>query len=331
MCANFSIPGVTPEHVRLYLFPYTLKDEAKRWAYSLEPNEITSWGQLVERFMKKFFPPTVNAKRWKDVLNFEQKENKTLSTAWPESAIADASAAEGFMDKTYTEAKVILDRISQNMNDWIDDRYGRRGSNQRKNETVIVLAETVTALAAQMATITSILQNMAMNQGVIPPQSAQLVVQAQVAVIGCVNCGGVHGADCCPLYLQQVCAIQGNSFSNTYNPGWRSHPNFGWGGNPNQGGPMYHKSGNRGNFNQYQGQSRIQNQQPSKSTSNTSGESLESLLKQYMDKNDAVMQAQVSSIRNLEIQVHQLASEHRNRAPGTLPSNSEDPGSNGKE
>ncbi|XP_038895327.1 uncharacterized protein LOC120083578 [Benincasa hispida] len=30
MCNAFSIPGVTPEGTRLYLFPYTLRDEARR-------------------------------------------------------------------------------------------------------------------------------------------------------------------------------------------------------------------------------------------------------------------------------------------------------------
>ncbi|XP_038902509.1 uncharacterized protein LOC120089167 [Benincasa hispida] len=49
--SNFSLLGITFEGIRLYLFPYTLRDEAKRWAYSLELNKITSWDQLVDRFM----------------------------------------------------------------------------------------------------------------------------------------------------------------------------------------------------------------------------------------------------------------------------------------
>ncbi len=51
------------------------------------------------------------------------------------------------MDNTYTEAKVILDRISWNMDDWIDDGYEGRGAKRRKNETAIVPAETMTTLA----------------------------------------------------------------------------------------------------------------------------------------------------------------------------------------
>ncbi|XP_038899815.1 uncharacterized protein LOC120087043 [Benincasa hispida] len=48
MCNAFSLPGVTPEGIRLYFFPYTLRNKARRWAQSLEPNEINAWDQLVE-------------------------------------------------------------------------------------------------------------------------------------------------------------------------------------------------------------------------------------------------------------------------------------------
>ncbi|XP_038889363.1 uncharacterized protein LOC120079279 [Benincasa hispida] len=341
MCSTFSISGVTPEGIRLYLFPYTLRDEANIWAHSLEPNEITSWDQLVEWFMKKFFPPTVNARRRKDVLNFEQMNNETLSTTWvhlrrlvknclhigiPDcvlmktfynglnrstQVVADASVARGFMDKTYTEAKVILHRISRNTDDCVDDGYGGRGSERRRNDNAIVPLDTMTTLAAQMAAVTSLLQTMALNQGALSQISAQPNAPAQVAAISCVQCGGGHA----------------------------NHPNFGWGGNHNQGGPSNHQSNNfenRGNsppFHQNQNQGHQPQPQNLPSSSNTSANSssLESLLKQYIEKNDVVMQSQVSSIRNLEIQVGQLATELRNRTPGTLPSNSEAPGSHGKE
>ncbi|XP_038896304.1 uncharacterized protein LOC120084573 [Benincasa hispida] len=127
MCGNFSIPSVTPEGIRLYLFPCTLQDEAKRWAQSLESDEINAWEQLVDSLDR--------------------------ST----QAVADASTAGGLMDKTYTEAKLILDRISRNTNEWIDNGYEERGSKQRRAESAIVPADTMSTLAAQMAAVTSLL------------------------------------------------------------------------------------------------------------------------------------------------------------------------------
>ncbi|XP_038876668.1 uncharacterized protein LOC120069060 [Benincasa hispida] len=366
MCNTFSIPGITPDGIRLYFFPYTLRDEAKRWAHSLEPNEITSWDKFMEQFMKKFFPTAVNARRCKDVLNFKQMDNETLSTTRvhfrrlvkncphigiPDcilmetfynglnrstQVVADASAAEGLMDKTYTEAKVILDRILRNTVDWVDDGYGGRDPERRRNDITFVSADTMKTLATQMVVVSSLLQMMAINQGGLSQSSAQPNAPVQVAAISCVQCGGGHAVEMCPSNPQQVFSIQKNLYSNTYNLGWWNHPNFGWGRNQNQGGLNNHQnnnSGNRGNppsFHQNQNQRQPQNQ-PSSSNTSVKSSSLESLLKQYIEKNDVVMQLQTSSIRNLEIQVRQFATELHNRIPKTLPSNSEALGSHGKE
>ncbi|XP_062094356.1 uncharacterized protein LOC133800415 [Humulus lupulus] len=59
--------------------------------------------------------------------------------------------------------------------------------------------------------------------------------------------------------------------------------------------------------------------------------SLESMLKEYIVKNEAMIQSQAASLRNLENQVGQLANELRNRPHGTLPSDTENPRSMGKE
>ncbi|XP_062093791.1 uncharacterized protein LOC133799817 [Humulus lupulus] len=50
-----------------------------------------------------------------------------------------------------------------------------------------------------------------------------------------------------------------------------------------------------------------------------------------MAKNDAVIQSQAASLRNLETQLGQLANELRNRPQGTLPSDKENPRKYGKE
>lgn len=78
---TFSIPGVTHDEIKLSLFPFSLKDEVRQWAYSFEPGEITTWEQMVEKFMQKYFSPMVNARRRRDIVTFEQKEMETLSDA----------------------------------------------------------------------------------------------------------------------------------------------------------------------------------------------------------------------------------------------------------
>ncbi|MCH99510.1 hypothetical protein A2U01_0020524 [Trifolium medium] len=50
VAGNFVIPGVTQDAFRLRLFPYSLRDRAKSWLNSLEPNSITTWNALAEKF-----------------------------------------------------------------------------------------------------------------------------------------------------------------------------------------------------------------------------------------------------------------------------------------
>ncbi|MCI56164.1 hypothetical protein A2U01_0077415, partial [Trifolium medium] len=40
VASNFKIPGITDDAFRLRLFPYSLRDRAKSWLNSLEPNSI---------------------------------------------------------------------------------------------------------------------------------------------------------------------------------------------------------------------------------------------------------------------------------------------------
>ncbi|CAL2238350.1 unnamed protein product [Prunus armeniaca] len=38
--------GITKEHLRMKVFPYTLKDKAKTWLNSLRPGLLTSWTEV---------------------------------------------------------------------------------------------------------------------------------------------------------------------------------------------------------------------------------------------------------------------------------------------
>ena len=81
-CNTFVFPNITVDEIHLTLFPFSLRDEVRQCAYSFEPGEVTTWNQMIENFMKKFFPTTKNAKRRRDIANFQQKDKETLSDAW---------------------------------------------------------------------------------------------------------------------------------------------------------------------------------------------------------------------------------------------------------
>ncbi|XP_062118985.1 uncharacterized protein LOC133832689 [Humulus lupulus] len=162
----------------------------------------------------------------------------------------------------------------------------------------------------------------------------QPVAMGQVANVSCVYCGDGHTFESCPSNPASVCYVgnqnvnRNNPYSNSYNPGWRQHPNFSWGGQgaSSSGAPMQGKPTYPPGFSQQP--PRVQ-QPPPPQVSQSS--SLESLMKEYMAKNDAVIQSQAASLRNLEIQMGQLANDLRNRPQGTLPSDTKNARRDGKE
>ena len=70
---------VTEEALRLRLFPLSLRDRAKHWLTSQPSNSITSWNDLVHKFMSKFFLPAKNAQLMQEINTFRQFEGENLA------------------------------------------------------------------------------------------------------------------------------------------------------------------------------------------------------------------------------------------------------------
>ncbi|XP_062100510.1 uncharacterized protein LOC133806424 [Humulus lupulus] len=115
-------------------------------------------------------------------------------------------------------------------------------------------------------------------------------------------------------------------YSNSYNPSWRQHPNFSW---SNQGAsPSNSSMPPRQDFPLCYPPQAPQ-QRPQQQAMQSS--SLENMLKEYIVKNEDMIQSQAASLRNLANQDVKLANEHRNRPHGSLPSDTENPINGGKE
>ena len=74
--------GVTEEALRLRLFPLSLGDRAKHWLTSQPPDSITSWNDLVQKFLTKFFPPVKIAQLVQEINTFRQLEGENFAEAW---------------------------------------------------------------------------------------------------------------------------------------------------------------------------------------------------------------------------------------------------------
>lgn len=318
ICDTFRSNGVSSDAVRLRLFPFSLRDKAKSWLNSLAAGSIVTWEDLAQKFLAKFFPPAKTAKMRNDITSFSQSDGESLYEAWerfkdllrkcphhglPKWLIVqtfynglvaatrttiDAAAGGALMGKSIDEAYDLLEEMASNNYQWGSER-----SSHRKVAGVYEI-DALTTLTAQVAALTK-----AMQSANVQP------------VFTCELCGGGHSADQCQINAESVQYVsnfnrqQGNPFSNTYNPGWRNHPNFSWNNNGMQSGTPSRPPG----F----------NQQPPPQEKKPSVDDLLSILQNQ----NTLIQSQAASIRNLETQMGQIASALTTRQQGSLPSNTE--------
>ena len=75
------IAGVPEDAIRLNLFSFSLVGEAKRWLHSFKGNSLKTWEEIVEKFLKNYFPKSKTAKGKATISSFHQFPNESLSEA----------------------------------------------------------------------------------------------------------------------------------------------------------------------------------------------------------------------------------------------------------
>ncbi|XP_052289373.1 uncharacterized protein LOC112496715 [Citrus sinensis] len=209
----FKIAGASQEALRLRLFSFSLRDRARAWLNSLPPDSITTWSDLADKFLLKYFPPTKNAKLRNEITSFHQLEDESLCDAWERfkellrrcphhgipcciqletlynglnqstRLIVDASANGALLFKSYNEAYEILERIANNNYQWPSTRQAAtRGTAGVHN------VDALTALSAQVTSLTKMVKAMT---------TAPATVN-QISDMSCVYCGEGHLFDNCP-------------------------------------------------------------------------------------------------------------------------------------
>ena len=148
VCDTIKYNGVTEEALRLQLFPLSLGDRAKHWLTSQPPYSITTWNDLVQKFLTKFFPPSKIAQLMQEINTFGQLEGENIAEAWDRfhellrkcpnhqltkwmqvhtfynglrnatRTMIDASAGGALMKKTTDHAYEILEDAATNTNQW---------------------------------------------------------------------------------------------------------------------------------------------------------------------------------------------------------------------
>ena len=329
VCSTMKPQGVTEEQIKLRAFPFSLADKAKDWLYYLPSGSISTWTDMKKHFLEKFFPASRAASIRKDICGIRQFNGETLHEYWErfkqlcascphhqipdqlliqyfyeglsqtDRRIIDAASGGSLVNKTPTEARNLISSMAANA-----QQFGDRQDNttRRVNEV------SNSSIEQRLDCLTSLVEKLAIGQ------------MQQLKTCG-ICYGSSHPTDMCPT-LQDDSTEQANAvgfpgppqrrydpYANTYNPGWRDHPNFSYAARP-PGFPQQP---------QYQPRPQLSQQQPAPK----SGMSLEDIVKSLATNTQQFQQETKTSIHNLENQMSQLAStvnRLESQLSGKLPS-----------
>ena len=218
VCDTVKYNGVTEKAIRLILFPLSLGDKAKHWLTSQPPDSITSWNDLVQKFLTKFFLHGKIAQLVQEINTFRQLEGESLLEAWDRfhellrkcphhrltrwmkvhtfyngvrnatRTVIDALAGGALMKKTTDQAYEILEDAATNTNQCLRDRITPvKAVGGTDNEVLSNLVTHVTQLTKQLTR----------------QQSTANAIQTSPWEL-CEFCGGQHSSTECQLGQQTV-------------------------------------------------------------------------------------------------------------------------------
>jgi hypothetical protein len=129
----------------------------------------------------------------------------------------NAAAGGALMNKPYPEASALIEDMAQNHQSW---GVERATVEKKEAQGGVHELSSIDMMQAKMDALALKVEHMCINSNTAAAVSSD-----------CEICGtkGHQYAECSLLnetHFEKVNYTQGNPYSNTYNPGWRNHPNF---------------------------------------------------------------------------------------------------------
>jgi len=81
ICNTVKLASAPEDAIRSSPLSFSLSREAKRWLYSFKGNKLKTWDEVVEKFLKKYFPESKTAEGKATISSFHQFPDESLSEA----------------------------------------------------------------------------------------------------------------------------------------------------------------------------------------------------------------------------------------------------------
>ncbi|GJR57752.1 reverse transcriptase domain-containing protein [Tanacetum coccineum] len=204
--------------IKLMLFPFSIDGPARIWLEKEPPRSITTWDDLVSKFINKFFPPSKTTNLRNEISNFQQRFDEPFHETWDRfKDLLRACPHHGFtelhqLDTFYNSLNPtdqdslnsaaggnLLEKSTQDALKIIENKSKVRTS---RNKPVVAKVSTNTStsgLSPDVAALTDAVKALLLKNTTPPPASVKAVEES------CVTCGGPHPYYQCP-------ATNGNAF-----------------------------------------------------------------------------------------------------------------------
>ncbi|CAN6580954.1 unnamed protein product [Malus baccata var. baccata] len=304
VCSSMTPVNVDGSILKMKAFPFSLMDKAKDWLYELAPETVTSWESMKRAFLESFSQLLESFSYVKRLVH-QMKEELLLQYFYEgllplERQMLDASPGGALVDKTPMAAKILFANRGLNAQQY--EGVGQRGPPRKQ---VHEMAEGMRMQGPMVCGVCSIQRHAS-------EKCPQLIEN-----------GGWESVNA--IRFQGQNQPRNDPYSNTYNPGWRDHPNFKWreAQQPQQQGGFRQQP--PGFFTKPYAPPHV----PQQSAPNTSGTSLDNdtlfklltNLSQGQENQTKAMQSQDKRVDQLEKQIGQIVDfVSKFRDPGQLPS-----------
>ncbi|GJS48060.1 reverse transcriptase domain-containing protein [Tanacetum coccineum] len=224
---------VPPDVIKLMLFPFSLEGAARTWLEKEPPNSITTWNDLVSKFVNHFFPPSKTTNLRNEITRFQQRFGETFAEAWDRfKDLLNKCPHHGF--SPLHQIDTFYNSLSQADQDSLNSAAGGNFLTKNTQEALTIIENkskvqtsrnkpqvaSASGSSAQDAHISSLTKQvealLALHRPVDSAQNGVNSVQN-----GCETCGGPHPYFECQAtggYTQDVYATSG-----TYNQGGNSY------------------------------------------------------------------------------------------------------------
>lgn len=254
--------GNMGEFIRLTAFPFTLLENARTWCYSLEDGSVTTWAQLQQKFLERYFPAARILAMRKAITSIKMGNGESLYNYWerykkliarcPQHKISTHDLVQNFVgglraaERSFINACCggnITNKAPNEAFKWLGDMA--EDSRDDGGETFKQTGQETSKVEGKIDDLCSAVKLLVTNLG----------SQQKKTVKMCGFCQATsHATDECPtLQTEEANAImqaQGNGQQRKfdpnaqyYKPGWRNHENFRWAQNNGQQGQQGNPQG----------------------------------------------------------------------------------------